>query len=86
MQNSDWHLVEIDNLREKIKYKTKLKNQMIILCATGFATVISFSNKLPPLTIPLILFILIFITENIYYNPKKELLFLNEYLIQYSNH
>lgn len=75
---------EIRYLRETVRMLETRKNQMIFLCAAGFAAVIGLSDKIPTISIPFILFIVMFVTENLHYNTMLNIYFLNEYLINYS--
>ena len=84
MNFENWFNYEVKQIREKIKILETRQYQMIFLCATGFATVIGFSEKIPGISIPFILFILLFISENIYYNSQVSSYFLQEYLLEYS--
>ena len=84
MDTDNWSVEEIRYLRETVRLLETRKNQMVFLCAAGFAAVVGLSDKIPNVSIPFILFIVMMVTENLYYNTMLNLYFLNEYLINYS--
>jgi len=84
MNFENWYSSEINTIREKIKTFDARQIQMVILCSGGFAAIIGFSEKIPEIIIPIILFIWMLITENIHYVSIESRHFLTEYIIQYS--
>jgi hypothetical protein len=84
MKSEDWYFEEVRNIREKIRIFELRQLQMVSVAAAGFATILSFSSKIPTISLPIILFILMLITENFHYVAANSKTFLNEYLILYS--
>ena len=73
---------EIKHIRNRIHIHENRRYQMAILFASGLGTILGFSEKIPYIIIPIIIFVLLAVTSHIYYNEMKRQIFINEFLLE----